>query len=327
MSRIVAAGLLAATCSAGPWAPLAVDIGWAQETPDRRVAVTIDDLPYVGGPDDIGAAERVTDRMLAALARRDVPAVAFVTSARVMLDGQVDERLDLLRRWRDVGIELANHSFSHLSFNRTAPWRYRDDVVRGDLVPRILLEEIGERPRYYRHPFNHTGPSREEKAAFEAFMTRRGYRIAPFTVEHADYLFNRLYVDALAERDSARMARIGSAYLDQLGIAFTYVEELSRETFGREIAQVFLIHANDINADHLPEMLRRLELRGYRFVSLEEAQSDPAYATRDAYVGPTGISWLHRWRVALDLPERWREAPDPPAWAIEAYREATSGGS
>lgn len=285
-----------------------------------RVAITIDDLPYVGGSSEVEAAARVTMEMLAALEAHRSPAVAFVTSSRVLVRDQADERMDVLRRWRDAGVELANHGHSHLSFQTTPPRRYRDDAIQGDLIPRLLLDEIGREPRYYRHPFNHTGPSRAEKRAFEDFMADRGYRIAPFTVEHGDYLFNALYVAARVDGDSSRMERIGAAYLAQLDMAFAFAEELSREAFGREIAQVFLIHANDINADYLARMLERLQERGYGFVTLEEAESDPAYATADKYVGPTGISWLHRWRVALRLPERWREEPDPPLWVLEAYR-------
>jgi hypothetical protein len=37
-------------------------------------------------------------------------------------------------------------------------------------------------------------------------------------------------------------------------------------------------------ADCLDEMLRRLAPREYRFVSLEEAMSDPTYQTKDTYV-------------------------------------------
>ena len=116
------------------------------------------------------------------------------------------------------------------------------------------------------------------------------------------------------------MQRIGEAYLTQLDTAIRFAEYLSRETFGREIPQIFLIHANRINADHLGQMLNLLDARGYRFVSLDEAARDPAYATPDKYTEPWGINWLHRWRVGLGLPSLLREEPDPPAWVWEAYQ-------
>ena len=32
-----------------------------------------------------------------------------------------------------------------------------------------------------------------------------------------------------------------------------------------------------------------------------------------------GLSWFHRWRRALGLPNRLRDEPDPPRWVLERY--------
>jgi peptidoglycan-N-acetylglucosamine deacetylase len=66
----------------------------------------------------------------------------------------------------------------------------------------------------------------------------------------------------------------------------------------------------------MPELLRRLRARGYAFVTLDQAAQDPAYQTADNYVGRNGVSWLHRWRVALNLPPRLDGEPDPPQWVL-----------
>lgn len=42
--------------------------------------------------------------------------------------------------------------------------------------------------------------------------------------------------------------------------------------------------------------------------------------TEDVYVGPYGISWLHRWRQGLGLPNRLIDEPEPPAWIMDGYR-------
>ncbi len=41
-----------------------------------------------------------------------------------------------------------------------------------------------------------------------------------------------------------------------------------------------------------------IENRGYRFVSMDEAQSDEAYQTPDDYSGKAGVSWFERWQLA-----------------------------
>ena len=112
---------------------------------------------------------------------------------------------------------------------------------------------------------------------------------------------------------------MGRAYLAQLDSAFAFAERLSDETFGREVPQVFLLHANRINADYLGAMLERLAGRGYTFVTLAEAVRDPAFSTADEYTRKWGVSWLHRWRVGLGLPSALRDEPEPPGWVFEVH--------
>jgi peptidoglycan/xylan/chitin deacetylase (PgdA/CDA1 family) len=287
---------------------------------DRTVAITIDDLPYIGGPQELSAAQRAAEGILAALDEIGAPARGFVTGSRVMVEGQLDERIALLRRWRSAGVRLENHSWSHSSFETTPFTAYADDVARGGVFPDLVMRAESDSVTFYRHPFNHTGPDETAKRQFEAWLAARGLRLTPFTVEHADYVFNALYVDAGARGDAELAARVEQAYLDQLDAAFAFAEELSRETFGREIPQIFLIHANALNGALLGPMLARLSERGYRFVTLEDALSDSAYLTEDVYVGPYGISWLHRWRHGLRLPNRLIDEPDPPEWIMDEYR-------
>jgi hypothetical protein len=40
-----------------------------------------------------------------------------------------------------------------------------------------------------------------------------------------------------------------------------------------------------------------MKRRGYRFISLDEALKDEAYALPDTFLGRAGISWMHRWTL------------------------------
>jgi hypothetical protein len=64
-----------------------------------------------------------------------------------------------------------------------------------------------------------------------------------------------------------------------------------------------------------------LEQRGYRFVSLDEALADPAYATPDRFVGTAGISWIDRWRVFFGQKADYEHDPDPPEWVMKKFAE------
>ena len=287
----------------------------------RTVAVTLDDLPYTG--QSLEEASHATEALLAALATHNVSADVFIEGRRVEVDGEIEARRGLLRRWRDSGHALQNHSYSHLHYSRTEIPDYLIDVERGHSVVAALLAEVPPfgRVRFFRAPFNDLGETAEAREALTESLDQRDVQLAPFTVEHADWMFNTVYEDALARGDSALVRRVGHSYLAQLDSAFAFAERLSVETFGREIPQLFLIHANRINADHLGGMLERLRRREYQFVSMEGAVSDPAYASADEYVARWGVSWFHRWRVGLALPNVLREEPEPPSWVTEAYQE------
>lgn len=59
--------------------------------------------------------------------------------------------------------------------------------------------------------------------------------------------------------------------------ATEFAENISAQIFGHSIPQTLLLHANDINADCLEDVLAKFDRRGYQFVSLDTATSHPAY--------------------------------------------------
>ncbi|HYG98441.1 MAG TPA: polysaccharide deacetylase family protein [Terriglobales bacterium] len=311
------------------------------QSPQRTIALTFDDLPkaYAMGntPADIHAS---TERLLQALQAHKAPAIGFVNEERLFVPGEADARIGILQMWVDAGMELGNHTFSHPDLNKVCLEEYEDDVIRGEVVWRRLIAartrqaslgtasipgpgaQLRVKPasRYFRHPYTHTGDTKEKKEGFEAFLESRGYTIAPFTVEHFDYGFNAIYVKALNRGDKELAQRIRAAYLDYLDTMLGFFEQKSRDLFGREIPQILLVHANDINAESADELLTRLEKRGYGFVTLAQALADPAYATKDEYVGSVGTSWLHRWAVTLGKPMTVQDEPDPPKWILDLYK-------
>ena len=57
---------------------------------------------------------------------------------------------------------------------------------------------------------------------------------------------------------------------------------------GYELPQALLIHCNEMNALTLRQTIARMRDRGYTFVPLDEAMTDPAYATPGLKPGAMG---------------------------------------
>jgi peptidoglycan/xylan/chitin deacetylase (PgdA/CDA1 family) len=286
----------------------------------REVAVTFDDLPTPYG--DLEDMRRITSRLLESVKRNGVPAVGFVNEGKLYRRGETDARTELLRAWLDAGLELGNHTFSHLNLQRAPLEEYKDDVLRGETVTRMLLRERGMTLRYFRHPFLFTGTTPEYKKGLAEFLAGRGYTVAPVTIDNADYIFADVYFKAKKRGDAETAKRVADAYVPYMESVFEHFERLAAETFGREIKHVHLLHANEINADRFDELAAMLKRRGYAFVTLEEALKDPAYREPDALY-KNGISWLHRWRMAKGLPVKWE--PEVPKFVDELYKAGRSG--
>lgn len=294
--------------------------GAQSESMKRQMAVTIDDLPYVTiDAPYLPNAQRATPKILHALQKHHAPVVGFVNEARLQEQNQREARIALLKQWIAIGAVLGNHTFAHRDFNQLTIAQFEDEIAKGDLVSRQLMKSREPYQLYFRHPMTHTGDTLEKKETIEKFLGARGYKITPHTIDNSDFIFNVGYAQALHKKDMALAKRIRESYLDFTIAATEFAESVSPQIFGQEIPQVLLIHANDLNADCLDELLQRFARRGYRFVSLDEAMASPAYETRDNWVGKMGPTWLWRWMKSKGMNISFAADPEPPQWVVDLY--------
>jgi peptidoglycan/xylan/chitin deacetylase (PgdA/CDA1 family) len=281
--------------------------------------VTFDDLPathagvVVNQPTNL---EELTRRLLTAVRKYNVPAVGFVNEDKLFIDGaaaqSVNRRIGLLKMWLDAGLELGNHTYSHRDLNTTSIEQFQTDLLRGETITRELLKARGMKLRYFRHPFLHVGSDLTTRRAFEAFLAKHDYVVAPVTVDNDDFVYAAAYAQALGRGEAARADRIADDYLRYMEEVFSFFEDVSRRVTGREIPQILLLHANTLNADRFASLAEALVRRGYRFVSLAAALEDPAYRLPDQFVGAPGNSWFNHWEITAG--RKPVPTPSPPKW-------------
>jgi len=289
---------------------------WAADNkPDRQVAITIDDLPAASNAMPAATITQMTTKLLTTLRDEKVPAVGFVNEKKVYKLGEVDERIKALRMWLDYGFELGNHTFSHSSLNKVGLQAWEDDVVQGESVTRMLLAEHNMKLRYFRHPFLDTGRDLQTRREAEAFLVARGYHIAPVTLDAWDWMYAGVYDDAKKRGDTALQQQLTQSYLEYSNTMFAYSEQLAKQTIGYEPKQILLLHGNQLEADHIGELIALLRKRGYRLITLEDALSDQAYSLPDTFVGEEGTGWIDHWAITLGKPPQG--APVFPQWVID----------
>lgn len=282
----------------------------------REVAITIDDLPRGGdgGPRTLAGVRAMTERLLKPFHDEKIPVIGFVNEGRQVDFGPQGLR-QILDLWLDAGADLGNHSYSHLNINNVPLEQYTADILKGEPILRAALAARGKKLEFYRHPFLLTGPTPQIKKQMQSFLDQHGYRVAPVTFDDDDYEFAALYTKSKF-KDRVRKEYV--PYMESVVAAF---ERGSVSLVGREFPQVLLIHASQMNADLMPDLLAMLRRRGYTFVSLDHALADPVYRLPDEYAGTGGFSWIHRWAKTKGI--KTTPEPEAPDWVTEAYVAAS----
>jgi peptidoglycan/xylan/chitin deacetylase (PgdA/CDA1 family) len=280
---------------------------------ERQVAITIDDLPRGGDTAterDLATVRAMTAKLLRPFRDERIPVIGFVNEGRAVGFG-ADGLREILELWLDAEADLGNHSYSHFDVNNVPLDEVTADITRGEPLVRAALAARGRELEYFRHPYLHTGPTPEIKAGLQEFLDGAGYVVAPVTLDDSDYMYAALYMRPEHRERALR------EYLPYLESVIAFFETRSIEVAGHEFPQILLIHANQLNADVMPELLAMFRRRGYTFVSLARALEDDAYRLPDGYAGRGGFSWIHRWSRTQGMPAKGE--PEPAPWVTEAF--------
>lgn len=268
----------------------------------KQVCFTIDDLPVVGyGKNSVKDWTSLTQKLLQALKENDIPAIGYVNENKLYTKGQPDkERIALLEMWLDQGFDLGNHTYAHTDYHKAGYEAFTADVILGEKLLRPMMESRGLELMYFRHPFLRAGNTKESSDSLQAFLTEKDYIPALVTLDSDDYLFAQAYAAAERQDDQSLKQKIGKAYIDHTEKKLLYYEGLTRAVFGRQIAQTYLMHANQLNADYLDELAEMFRNNGYDFVSQSEVLKDEAYGEPVTKFGNWGMSWLYRWALSRE---------------------------
>jgi peptidoglycan/xylan/chitin deacetylase (PgdA/CDA1 family) len=320
MSLRAALAVLLAAVATGAGADDAAAPTAAKPAIERRIAITIDDLPWATlGEETPPTLAAYHAKLMAAIAAGKAPVVGFVNEGKLVSGGKVETaRVHLLRDWLQAGAELGNHTQSHADLHAVGLEEYESQILRGETFLRPLLEEKGAKPRWFRHPYLRAGRTFEDKAALAAFLAEHGYRIAPVTVDTSDWVYAGAYRKAIAAQDEAMQLKLRADYVPYMLAKIDYFEKQSIALLGYNLPQVLLMHANELNADSYLALVEGMRARGYAFIELETALEDPAYRRADAYTGRWGPSWIHRWAIGEGKDKAFFAGePKVPQWVLD----------
>jgi peptidoglycan/xylan/chitin deacetylase (PgdA/CDA1 family) len=239
---------------------------------------------------------QMTKEIVAALRAGGATAFGFLNAKSI--DGADSE--DVLRVWREAGLPLGNHAFSHMDLHANSAEAFEQDVIANEeALQRLMAREDW---RWFRFPFLHVGETPQKRSRIAGFLARRGYRVAEVSVSFHDWAYHDPYARCQARGDAQSVAWLKKTYLDEARRSIEEARDASRALFGREIAHVMLLHLGDLNAVMTAPLLALLRELSFDVVSLEDAQRDPAYAPRPEAGFPSGEGLFEQVRAERRIP-------------------------
>ncbi|MGI8882676.1 MAG: M56 family metallopeptidase [Pyrinomonadaceae bacterium] len=225
--------------------------------------------------------------------------VEKLRSQQLMLERMFVNRANVVRMWRDAGLEVGIGGFRHLWFYDTPVEDYIANTERNEKIVKEIQAEKNLPLKYFSYPFLNTGRTAEDRTRFENWLAERGLSSVKYTIDNQEWMYSYAYDAARNDNDLRAMQEIRREFLDYMTKMFDHYEAYSAEMFGRDVSQTMVLTPSRLVADTADEFFGMIEKRGYQFVSMEEAQKDEAYQTPEAHVGSkSGISWFERWQTA-----------------------------
>ena len=261
------------------------------------IAITVDDLPDHGSPPTGGMTRVGIERAeIAALKNHHVPqAWGFVNAHGLVTE---PDSVTVLKEWRAAGFPLGNHTYSHMGLSKSTIQAWTADLEEGEPILTDLMQ--GENWRFLRFPFLDGGNAENHDAAI-AYLNAHHYRIADVSVSFSDWAYTETYNRCLAKGDQATIAMMKDRYLTAVRAEIVRMKAMSQKVYGRMIPQVLLTHIGSFASVMLPQVLDELDKAGAHYVTLEQAESDPAYAETDPRAGEGSLMERTAGEKGIDL--------------------------
>ena len=274
----------------------------------EKLAITFDDLPLNGSlPRGVTEVD-IVKRVLPILKQTQGPPVyGFINASK--LEGN-PKGAEALKLWVQGGQLVGNHTYSHKDLTRSSVEEFRREILLNE--PALQLLSGKDEWRWFRYPYLHEGDTLEKRHAVRQLLRELRYSIAQVTLDHEDYMWNSAYARCADKNDRKSIEWLRKSYLETAEAYFELQRAEAQQVYGREINHVLLLHLGAFSPEILPPLFDLLKRKGFKLVSLEKAQQDPAYGLDPDFAATNTGTLLEqhmdaRKLVYADVPQKPRK--------------------
>jgi peptidoglycan/xylan/chitin deacetylase (PgdA/CDA1 family) len=240
------------------------------------IALTIDDYPMEDGL--FFSAKHRTQAFIEALEKHCCKAAFFCIG-----NNCTGERgSDLLLQLDKSGQFLCNHSMTHGHLSSQSLDEFEKEIQQ----VHSILSPYKNMRTWYRYPFldyGHRiplGGSYDKAFRSLQILNNLGYSEGYVTINTFDWYINQKLSEAIKQGFSVNYKALKELYIEQLKSWCDYYINFYEKMFPEKITHTLLLHANDLNALFLYEIITMLKDSGWSIVSPEQAFSDVSWRSK-----------------------------------------------
>ena len=281
---------------------LLLTLSWSGAEAQKRIAFSFDDVPRGRGA--FFTPNERTRRLIAGLHKAGIKQAAFyVVPGQIGHDDGIggEERI---AAYVAAGHVIADHSFTHPHLNVLSAADYVADI---DKAEAWLKGREGRRP-WFRYPFlDEGGDDKVKVEAVRSALKARGLQNGYVTIDGSDWNMETLTVDAAKAGKAIDMDALRTLYVETMVGAADFADGLARKTWGRQPAQMLLLHETDLAALFIADLAEALRKDGWTIITADEAYADPiSELTPDVPSANGTLVELAAWEKGIPEP-RWYE--------------------
>jgi peptidoglycan/xylan/chitin deacetylase (PgdA/CDA1 family) len=252
----------------------------------KEVALTFDDAPNSSTLHFTSKAR--TEELIRKLKTLEIPSVMVFANA--CKGSSTNESIKQLKRYKEAGHIIGNHTCSHPRLDEVGFEKFVDDVELGDL----FLSPLFKGQKFFRYPYLNEGKDLIVRNQMRDWLRLHNYRNAVITGDNEDPTFSAKINEAKKLGKKINYDEVQRIFLKHIISSLECNDALAIENLGRSPKHVLLLHEADATVMFIDSLVTELKTRNWKIISPIEAYSDPLYLSElsNTYSGAGIIAQL-----------------------------------
>lgn len=235
----------------------------------KEVALSFDDAPMPTSKHF--ETHQRTDVLIQKLKDLNVPPVMIFANPCKREDSA--SVIAQLKKYRDAGHLIGNHTCSHPRLDEVGFAEYSKDAGKGDQ----LLASLFAGQKFFRFPYLNESKDEKLRDQMREWLKANRYRNGMVSIDNDDHIFSFKINQAKEKGKKIDYKKVEALFLKHIIGSANFYDDLAVKTLGYSPKHVLLLHEMDATVLFIDSLVKALRQDGWKIIGIDEAYQDKMY--------------------------------------------------